>query len=100
MSTDICMPWSDGDDDDYLWTCPIDACVEIRMPGVGLMVRVVGLRSLDPEFKSHSAVELIPGGVNSACRPSKVGKMSASLLVSCVRVATRPGSCPIAKESA
>uniref|UniRef100_A0A8C4QEY6 Uncharacterized protein n=1 Tax=Eptatretus burgeri TaxID=7764 RepID=A0A8C4QEY6_EPTBU len=62
-----------------------------RMPGVGLMMRVVGLGSKDPEFKSHSAVELIPGGVGSACHPPKVGKMSASLLVSCVRVATRPG---------
>ena len=29
------------------------------MPGVGLMVRVVGLGSEDPEFKSHSDVELI-----------------------------------------
>ena len=28
------------------------------MPGVGLMVRVVGLGSLGPEFTSHSAVEL------------------------------------------
>jgi len=26
------------------------------IPGVGLMVRVVGLGSQDPEFKSHSAV--------------------------------------------
>ena len=51
------------------------------MPGVGLMVRVVGLGSWGPEFKSPSAVELIPGGVNSACHPSKVGKMNASLLV-------------------
>ena len=34
------------------------------MPGVGLMVRVVGLGSKDPEFKSCSAVELIPGGVD------------------------------------
>ena len=44
------------------------------MPGVGLMVRMVGLGSEDPELKSHSAVELIPGGVDSACHPSKVGK--------------------------
>ena len=70
------------------------------MPGVGLMVRVVGLRSCDPEFESHSAVELIPGGVDPACHPSKVGKRSASLLVSCGGVATRPGLCPIAKETA
>ena len=70
------------------------------MPGVGLMVRVVSLGSKDPEFKSHSAVELIPGGVDSVCQPSKVGKMSASMLVYCVGVATRPGLCPIAKETA
>ena len=70
------------------------------MPGVGLMVWVVGLGSLDPEFKSHFAVELILGGVDSACHPSEVGKMSASLLVSCVREVTRPGLCPIAKETA
>jgi len=70
------------------------------MPGVGLMVRVVSLRSKGPEFKSRSAVELLPGGVNSACHPSEVGKMSASMLVYCVRVATLPGLCPIAKETA
>ena len=52
------------------------------MPGVGLMVGVVGLGSYDLEFKSHSAVELIPGGENSACHPSEVSKMSASMLVS------------------
>ena len=70
------------------------------MPGVGLMVRVVGLGSEDPEFKSPLAVELIPGGVDSACHPSEVSRMSASLLVSCVGVATYPGLCPIAKETA
>ena len=70
------------------------------MPGVALMVMVVGLGSEDPELKSHSAVELIiSGGVDSACHPSEVGKMSASLLVSCVGVATRPGLCPKAKET-
>ena len=63
-------------------------------------MRGVGLISEDPEFKSRSAVELIPGGVNSACHPSEVGKMSASLLVSCVGVATRPRLCQIAKETA
>ena len=68
------------------------------MFGVGLMVRVVGLGSEDPEFKSHS-VELIPGGVDSACHPSEVGKMNANLLVSCVGVETCPGLCPIAKET-
>ena len=68
------------------------------MPGVGIMVMVVGLESYDPEFKPHSAVELIPGGVNFASHPSEVGKMR--MLVSCVGVATRPGLCPIAKETA
>ena len=67
---------------------------------VCLMARVVGLGSWDAEFKSSSAVELILGGVDSACHPSEVGKMSASLLVSCVRVATCPGLCPIAKATA
>ena len=51
------------------------------MPGVGLMVRLEGLGSWDPEFKSTLAVELIPGGVDAACNPSEVGKRSASLLV-------------------
>ena len=69
------------------------------MPGVGLMVRVVGLGSQDPEFKSHVAVELIPGGVDSACYPSEVGKMSASMMAQCVGVATHPGLCPLAKET-
>ena len=64
------------------------------------MVRVAGLGSSGPEFKSRSAAELIPGGVNSACHPSEVGKMSVSMLVSCVGVATRLGLCPIAKETA
>ena len=70
------------------------------MPGVDLTVRVVGLGSSDPEFKSHPAVELIPGGVDAACHPSEVGKMSASLLVSCDGVETCPGLCSIAKETA
>ena len=64
------------------------------------MVRVVGLGSLDSEFKSYSVVELIPGGVDSAYHPFEVGKISARLLVSCVGVVTRPGLCPIAKETA
>ena len=68
--------------------------------GVGLMVEMVGLDFSDPEFKSHLSVELIPGGVDSACHLSEVGKISASLLVSCVGVTTRPGLCPIAKETA
>jgi len=34
-----------------------------NMPGVGLMVRVVGFGSSGPELKSCSAVELIPGGL-------------------------------------
>ena len=50
------------------------------VPGVGLMVRVVGLGSSGPEFKSHLVVELITGGIDSACHPSEVGKMSTSLL--------------------
>ena len=70
------------------------------MPGVGLMVRVACFRPYGPEFKSRSAVELIPGGVNSACHPSEVGKVSASLLVYYVGVATSPGLRPIAKETA
>ena len=70
------------------------------MPGVGLMIRVVGWGSQDPEFKSHSAVELIPGGVDSACHPSKVGRMSGSMLLSCVEVATHPGLFQKAKETA
>ena len=70
------------------------------MPGVGFMVRVVGFGSESPQFKSRSAVELISGGVNSACHPCEVGKMSASLLAYCVGVATHPGLCPIAKETA
>ena len=64
------------------------------------MVRVVGFGSYDPEFKPHSPVELIPGGVNSVCHPSEVGKMSASMLVYRVGVATHPGLCPISKETA
>uniref|UniRef100_A0A8C4Q422 CCAAT/enhancer-binding protein gamma n=1 Tax=Eptatretus burgeri TaxID=7764 RepID=A0A8C4Q422_EPTBU len=47
------------------------------MPGVDLMVMVVGLGSQDPEFKSCLAVELIPGGVDSTCDPSEVSKMSS-----------------------
>ena len=70
------------------------------MPGACFIVRVVGLGSEDPEFNSPSAVELLPGGVDSACHPSEVGKMSASLLVSCIGVATYPGLCPIAMDTA
>ena len=55
--------------------------VLFSMPGVDLMVRVVGFGSLGPEFKSRSAVELIPGVVNWVCHPSEVGKMSVSMLV-------------------
>ena len=71
----------------------------ICMPGVSLMVWVVGFGSQGPEFKSCSAVELIPGGVNSACHPSEVIKMSASMLVYCVGVVTRPGLCPTSNRS-
>jgi len=48
--------------------------------GVGLMIRVVDSGSLDPEFKPHLAVELILSGVDSACHPFEVSKMSASIL--------------------
>ena len=64
------------------------------------MVGVVGLGSEGPEFKYCSAVELIPGAVNSTCHPSEVGKMSASMLVYCVGAVTHPELCPIAKETA
>ena len=64
------------------------------------MVRVADFGSEGPEFKSRSAVELIPGGVNSACHPSEISKMSASMLLYCVGVVTHPGLCPIAKETA
>ena len=70
------------------------------MPAVGFIARVVGLRSQGPEFRFCLAVELIPGGVDSACHPSEVGKMSTRLLVSRVGVATRPGLYPIAQETA
>ena len=50
------------------------------MPGVGLKERVMGFGSEGPAFKSHLAVESIPGGVDSACHPSDVGKMRTSLL--------------------
>ena len=50
------------------------------MPGVDLMVSVVGLGSEGPEFKSRFSTELITGGVDSACHPSEVGKMSSGLL--------------------
>ena len=81
------------------WTYLIMSHFHI-MPGVGLTVRVVGLGFKDPEFKSCSVVQLIPGGVDSACHPSEVGRMIASLLVYCVGVATCPGFCPIAQETA
>ena len=50
------------------------------MPSGGFMVRVVGLGYESPELNSCSAVELIPGVVDSACHPSEGGKMSTSLL--------------------
>jgi len=56
--------------------------------------------SEDPEFKSPLAVELIPGGVDSAWHPFEVSKIGTSLLVSCVGVATRPGLDSIAKDTA
>ena len=50
------------------------------MPGVDLMVSVVGVESSGLELKSCWAIELIPGGVDSACHPSELGTMSTSLL--------------------
>ena len=58
------------------------------------------MSQIPSEFKFHSAVELILGGVNSAFHPSEVGKMSASMLVYCVGLAIHPGLCPIATETA
>ena len=43
---------------------------------------------------------LIPGGIDSACHPSELVKMSASMLVYRVGAATRPELSPIAKETA
>ena len=63
----------------------------IYMSGVGLIAGVVSLGSYGPEFKSWWSIELIPGGVDSACHPFEVSKISTSLLVSCVRVVTCPG---------
>ena len=51
----------------------------LYMPGVGLMVSVVGLHCKDPSFKSCSAVELIPGGFDSAYHPSEVSKKEYQL---------------------
>ena len=65
------------------------------MPGVGIMAGMVGFGLQGPKFKSHLAVELMSGEVDSACYPSEVGKMSTSLLVSCVGVVTHPGFYPI-----
>ena len=50
------------------------------MPGVGLMAGVVGLGSQGPEFKSCLVVEFIPGGVDSACHLSEVGKNEYQLV--------------------
>ena len=44
----------------------------------GLEVRVVGFGSSDPEIEPLSAVELTPGGIDSACHPSEVGEMSTN----------------------
>ena len=49
------------------------------MPGVGFMVRVVGLGFSGPEFKSCLAVKLIPGRVDSASHPSEVGENAFQL---------------------
>ena len=47
-------------------------------PGVGLTVKVAGLRSLDLEFECLSAAE--SGGIDLACHP-EVSEMSTSVLV-------------------
>ena len=65
--------------------------------GVGLMIRVVDSGSLDPEFKPHLAVELILVGLTLPVIHSKSAKWVPA---SCVGVATCPGLCPIAKETA
>ena len=63
-----------------LWICNHEALYIVvnrgfvTMLGIGLMVRVADLRSWGPEFKSPLAVELIPGGFDSACHPSEGGK--------------------------
>ena len=67
------------------------------------MASWLGWWAWDPGILSSNpplAVELIPGGVDSARHSSEVGIMSASLLVSCVGVVTCPGLCPMAKETA
>ena len=51
-------------------------------------------------FEPPLVLLALPDGVDSARHPSEVGKMSASLLVSCVGLVIRPGLCPIAKETA
>ena len=42
---------------------------------------MAGLGPQGPEFEPLSPVELILGGVDSACHSSEVGKMSTSVLV-------------------
>ena len=49
--------------------------------GVDLAVRVASLESLSFEFEPLSAIELTPGGVDSAHHPSEVGEMSTGVLV-------------------
>ena len=62
-----------------IWACNFKNSA-IVVPVVCLMLWVVGLGSSGPEFNSHLAIGLIPSGVDSACHPSEVGRMSTSLL--------------------
>ena len=50
-------------------------------PGVGLTVRVAGLRSQGLEFKPLSTSWINNRWIDSACHPSEDGKMSASVLI-------------------
>ena len=59
------------------YSCYTD--IEVDKPGVGLTVKVAGLRSHCLEFEPLLFVEITPGGL-TACHPSEVGKMSTSLL--------------------
>ena len=45
------------------------------------MVKVAGFRSSGLEFELLLAIELTPGGVDSACHLSEVGEMSTSVQV-------------------
>ena len=42
---------------------------------------MAGFGPESPEFDRLSAIELTPGGIDSACHPSNIGVMSRSVLV-------------------